>query len=107
MERRDFLIGSSAAIMAGAKPKLFLTERCSRPALALSDESLKLTPPKSGAIPVAFLISPGITVIDFTGPWEVFQDVFSIEGRTDPVFNLYTVAESFEPVTGSGGLQFA
>jgi hypothetical protein len=32
-----------------------------------------LTPPALGSIPVAFLISEGAVMIDFTGPWEVFQ----------------------------------
>jgi hypothetical protein len=35
----------------------------------------RLTPPDRGKILVAFPISPGVTVIDFAGPWEVFQDV--------------------------------
>jgi hypothetical protein len=32
-----------------------------------------LTPPASGTIPVAFLLSDGAVVIDFAGPWEVFR----------------------------------
>ncbi len=40
-----------------------------------------LKPPAQGTIPVAFLISEGAQVIDFTGPWEVFQDVM-VPGRT-------------------------
>ena len=68
------------------------------------DDSLKLTPPKASAIPVAFLISPRWTVIDAMGPWEVFQDV-SVEGREAGAFELFTVAESLEPVTGSAGLK--
>ena len=35
----------------------------------------RLVRPPKGAIDVAFLISEGATMIDFTGPWEVFQDV--------------------------------
>jgi hypothetical protein len=34
-----------------------------------------LEPPVSGGIPVAFLVSDGAVIIDFCGPWEVFQDV--------------------------------
>ena len=34
-----------------------------------------LKPPVSGGIPVAFLVSDGAVIIDFCGPWEVFQDV--------------------------------
>jgi hypothetical protein len=34
-----------------------------------------LKPPTQGSIPVAFLVSEGAVIIDFCGPWEVFQDV--------------------------------
>src|SRR2546428_571683 len=30
-----------------------------------------LKPPAQGSIPVAFLISEGAVMIDFTGPWEI------------------------------------
>ena len=71
---------------------------------AKKDDALRLTPPKTGAIPVAFLISPRWTVIDAMGPWEVFQDV-AVEGRETSAFELYTVAESLAPVTGTAGLK--
>ena len=61
--------------------------------------SSALTPPITGRIPVAFLISAGVTVIDFAGPWEVFQDV---PGKR---FDLYTVSASLDPLRGSAGLQ--
>ena len=63
-----------------------------------------LTPPAQGSIPVAFLISEGAVMIDFTGPWEVFQDV-SIPGRKDFIFRLYTVAETLKPIHASGGMK--
>jgi transcriptional regulator GlxA family with amidase domain/YHS domain-containing protein len=63
-----------------------------------------LVPPAKGSIPVAFLLSEGAVVIDFCGPWEVFQDV-SIMGRTDDAFHLYTVAETTSPIKASGGLK--
>ena len=62
-----------------------------------------LTPPPQGSIPVAFLISEGAVVIDFCGPWEVFQDV-NIPGRADAPFQLYTVAETRKPIHTSGGM---
>lgn len=75
--------------------------------LAFSNE--KLTPPAKGKIPVAFTLSEGATVIDFAGPWEVFQDVHVSErGSTmdeQMPFQLYTVSEKTEPITGSGGLK--
>jgi transcriptional regulator GlxA family with amidase domain len=69
----------------------------------------RLTPPDKGKIPVAFAISQGVTVIDFAGPWEVFQDVTIKErGKTtndQKPFQLFTVSESIGPLAGSGGLR--
>ena len=62
---------------------------------------LPLAPPEDG-VPVAFLLSNGAVMIDFSGPWEVFQDA-DVPGRVKPAFNLYTVAESAKPVLTSGG----
>lgn len=67
----------------------------------------RLVPPDKGSIRVAFVISNDATMIDFTGPWEVFQDC-QVEGRGDEdldVFGLYTVAEHAEPVRVSGGMR--
>jgi transcriptional regulator GlxA family with amidase domain len=56
-----------------------------------------LTPPTDRPIRVAFVLSEGATVIDFTGPWEVFQDA------DVPIpFDLYTVASSKAPIRTSG-----
>jgi transcriptional regulator GlxA family with amidase domain len=63
-----------------------------------------LKPPAQGSIPVAFLISEGAVIIDFTGPWEVFQDVM-IPGRSGHPFYLYTVSESTSPIRTSGGMK--
>lgn len=63
-----------------------------------------LKPPAHGTIPVAFLISNGAVMIDFAGPWEVFQDVI-VPGRQEQPFHLYTVAESAKPIRASGGMQ--
>ena len=65
--------GSGAAIIAPAKP-----------------------------IPVAFLIDENATVIDFTGPWEVFQDAGV---ANNPGFELFTVAPNKAPLRATGGLQ--
>jgi transcriptional regulator GlxA family with amidase domain/YHS domain-containing protein len=53
---------------------------------------------------VAFLISEGAVIIDFCGPWEVFQDA-RIAGRKNPLFEMYTVAETAQPIRASGGMQ--
>jgi transcriptional regulator GlxA family with amidase domain/YHS domain-containing protein len=62
-----------------------------------------LTPPSTGKIPVAFLISDGAVVIDFCGPWEVFQDASPMDGKGG--FELYTVAEKDGPIESSGGMK--
>jgi len=63
-----------------------------------------LKPPVQGSIPVAFLVSEHAVIIDFCGPWEVFQDV-NIPGRQDAPFRLYTVAEATAPIRASGGMR--
>jgi putative intracellular protease/amidase/YHS domain-containing protein len=63
-----------------------------------------LKPPTEGSIPVAFLVSEGAVIIDFCGPWEVFQDV-NVPGRKDAPFRLYTVAETTNPIHASGGMK--
>src|SRR5437868_3342085 len=55
------------------------------------------------------VFSEGATVIDFAGPWEVFQDVH-VDGRGPSMeermpFRLYTVSDSRAPIHTSGGMQ--
>lgn len=61
-----------------------------------------LKPPANGIIPVAFVISEGAVMIDFTGPWEVFQDASPMDGKGG--FDLYTVGEKNSPIKVSGGM---
>src|SRR5881296_4275125 len=79
------------------------TDEHSNPHAVVADTAL-LKPPDNGQIPVAFQISDGAVVIDFCGPWEVFQDVM-IPGRQDMPLRLYTVAETKKPIRTSGGMQ--
>lgn len=69
-----------------------------------TDQTNSLKPPAKDPIPVAFLISDGAVVIDFCGPWEVFQDT-NVPSRQDAPFRLYTVAETKAPIHTSGGMQ--
>jgi putative intracellular protease/amidase/YHS domain-containing protein len=71
---------------------------------AAPTDSNSLKPPDKDPIPVAFLISDGAVVIDFCGPWEVFQDV-NVPSRQNEPFRLYTVAETKKPIRTSGGMQ--
>lgn len=88
-------------ILAGLALSLVLAGR-----LRADDAPAPLKPPPSGPIPVAFLLSEGATMIDFAGPWEVFQDVL-VPGRGDSLaaFQLYTVAETDAPIRASGGMR--
>src|SRR5438093_13271365 len=72
--------------------------------IEVTAETSSLKAPDNGQIPVAFLISDGAVVIDFCGPWEVFQDAMIPSSREMP-FRLYTVAETKKPIRTSGGMQ--
>ena len=99
MKRREFISNTACFGVAVA----------TMPPLISLTGSNKLTPPAKGKIPVAFAISEGATVIDFAGPWEVFQDVMIRERGSNMdeqmPFQLFTVSEKLEPITGSGGLK--
>jgi transcriptional regulator GlxA family with amidase domain len=68
-----------------------------------------LKAPPAGHINVAVTLSENATVIDFAGPWEVFQDVHVMDRGQDMdammPFRLYTVAESTKPITATAGLR--
>jgi transcriptional regulator GlxA family with amidase domain len=99
MKRREWLKTSTAFGVLAVLP----TPACGTRAAA-APAAPPLRPPSEGSIPVAFLLSEGAVVIDFCGPWEVFQDV-SVPGRKYGAFQLYTVAETAQPVRASGGLR--
>jgi transcriptional regulator GlxA family with amidase domain len=71
-------------------------------------KSTAFTPPTGRKILVAVVLTEGATVIDFAGPWEVFDDVHVPErGATmDEMmpFELFTVGASTEPIHTSGGM---
>jgi transcriptional regulator GlxA family with amidase domain len=73
---------------------------------ALRAEEAPLVPPAKESIKVAFVLSPGAVVIDYSGPWEVFQDAAApdpAEGKS--AFELYTVAATTDPIRVSGGMK--
>jgi transcriptional regulator GlxA family with amidase domain len=99
MNRRDLFLLSTAMGLTAALPKMSNAEP-QHAQVVLNP----LHPPAEGSIPVAFLLSDNAVVIDFAGPWEVFENV-SIPGRaTEQVFRPYTVAETAGPIKASGGM---
>ncbi|HEX3949501.1 MAG TPA: DJ-1/PfpI family protein [Steroidobacteraceae bacterium] len=105
MNRRDFLGKSEAFLAAATVPVGAIGGPTSQDGAANAQASAMkpLTPPKDGVIPVAFIISEGAVVIDFCGPWEVFQDT-NKPGTREALFDLYTVAETTNPIRASAGL---
>lgn len=105
--RRELLQGSAALGCMAAVP--FSLAVAGSRGLGQSQSQTKgiagpnpLTPPSSGAIPVAFPISDGAVVIDFCGPYEVFRVVTGLDGK--PAFQLYTVADKIAPIKCSGDM---
>jgi len=107
MRRRSFL-GKAAGLVAtvtalpGMHGRLVAEPTTRDRGLGLTIPNSKLKPPPNGSIPVAVAISEGVTVIDFAGPWEVFQD--TMEGDQMP-FRLFTVSEKTATIGGSSGLK--
>lgn len=77
--------------------------------LVLPATAGELKAPKKGKIKVAFVMTDGATMIDFAGPWEVFQDVH-VRDRGETMdemmpFELYTVSQSRKAIRTSGGMK--
>jgi len=68
-----------------------------------------LQAPAKGKIPVAVLLSQGAQVIDFAGPWEVFQGCHApSRGSTMDErmpFELFTVAPTRKEIRATGGMR--
>src|ERR1700739_2374895 len=71
--------------------------------------SLAAEQPPAQELRVAFVISENFNVIDFAGPWEVFQDVMLMlpgKPRSDEhamPSPLYPVPDSTDPVSSTDG----
>jgi len=116
MKRREFLIrsamfGTAAAFPFSFPKRLFATSAQNATSNATArNQSVAianpLKPPDHGSIPVAFVISKNTVIIDFTGPWEVFEvasySASVVNGTKDDAFRLYTVAETTGPIRASG-----
>lgn len=110
MKRRDLLQISTALGLGASLSKAALAASPSdsvhqspgaRPADTRAASVDPLPAPADGMIPVAFLLSDGAVMIDFAGPWEVFE---SAEVNGHNPFHPYIVAETSAPVLASGGM---
>jgi putative intracellular protease/amidase/YHS domain-containing protein len=95
-------VGAPIAVAMGCAAAATSTPRSSRPLPVPPAMGGPLPMPADRSIPVAFLLSPGAEVVDFAGPWGVFEYVDVPDG--DNPFVLFTVAESDAPLRVSGGL---
>src|SRR5205823_3945543 len=80
MNRRRFLavsatLGTALTTLPSKRSLLGANESNKSEVKGLAATKSKLTPPAKGSIPVAILISEGLNVIDFSGPWGVFESV--------------------------------
>ena len=109
MNRRKFLttaatVGTALTTFPSGRALLGAEETNTPQVKGLVTGKSKLTPPAKGSIPVAILISEGLNVIDFSGPWGVFESV-SLPNATEAPFQLFTVSEKAELVISGSGLK--
>jgi transcriptional regulator GlxA family with amidase domain len=104
MDRRNILrlIASISAVLPGIS-------RSAEPVAgkrngdSVAEMSVDALPHVSGQkISVAFVLSRGAELVDFAGPWGVFEYVFPPDERAP--FQLFTVADSTAPLAVSGGM---
>jgi transcriptional regulator GlxA family with amidase domain len=106
-----------AAVVALPNSALFVCSAKASTAAALQQDrapaparaSRIATPPAGKKLRVAFVVTGFSVVIDFAGPWEVFEDVM-IPSRGPTMdeqhpFELYIVSDSTAPVRVSGGMR--
>ena len=116
MSRRELLQGSAALGAMAAMPMALVAGKEYAVRYRQSGAQAKsgvvvnpLKPPPKGGIPAAFVISEGAVVIDFAGPWEVFENVMlpsmGMSMDDQMPFHPYIVAEKLGPVEASGGMK--
>lgn len=116
MSRRELLRGSAVLGAMAATPVALVGGKEYALRFGQSGTKVKggevvnpLKPPANGGIPAAFVLSQGAVVIDFAGPWEVFESaMFPSKGMSmddQMPFRPYVVAEKLEPIVASGGMK--
>jgi transcriptional regulator GlxA family with amidase domain len=99
MQRFAFLGTVLGAAGAALRPRTAFATTAPSPS---ARELRKLLDPRQKL--VAFAVTDGATVIDFSGPWETFQDV-GLPGADMSAYVNVLVGESLTPVVSSGGMQ--
>lgn len=110
MQRREAILSTLAGAVAATAVLPGRASAADPPRAPAQDAAVPdarltapLTAPSTGLINVAFLISPDAEVVDFAGPWGVFDYVYVGDGHRKP-FDLYTVAASRDPLKVSSGM---
>jgi transcriptional regulator GlxA family with amidase domain len=104
MNRRQLVAGATLSALGAT----LASHSPSGQATPVSNAGPLKAPPKD-KIPVAVLLSQSAQVIDFAGPWEVFQGCHvdsrgSTMDETMP-FELFTVAPTAKEIRATGGLR--
>jgi transcriptional regulator GlxA family with amidase domain len=73
-----------------------------QPSLDPVPDGLRLAPPADRPILVSVIVGDMATVIDFAGPWEVFQDA-AVPGQFSG-FQLAMVSQKLEPMEATAGM---
>jgi transcriptional regulator GlxA family with amidase domain len=97
MNRRTAIVST----IAGAATAALAPHTLGAQPLVDVPAALKLQPPASGIVKVNVIIGDRATVIDFAGPWEVFQDA-AVPGNGG--FDLALVGQSLKPVQATAGM---
>ena len=101
IKRRDAIVGSLSGLAALSLPLR----------IEANSSIAKLMPPKKGPIVVAVVAGPNAAVIDFAGPWEVFNQVMiPSRGATmddQMPFRTALVSDRTAVIEVEGGMQLA
>lgn len=105
MNRRQLIAGTTLGALGATLASSYSASSQAAPVANAGP----LQPPAKGKIPVAVLLSDNAQVIDFAGPWEVFQGchVRSRGSTMDEImpFELFTVAPTAKEIRATGGMR--
>lgn len=99
MKRREILTFAAATSLAAAASPAF-----GAPVKPGSADGVPLEATHNVPINVAFVVGNSANVMDFAGPWEVFQDTM-IDGWDRMAFHLFMVSDRREPIEVTGGMR--